>query len=189
MIDWFQIFTKYFELGCISLVIVVNCCCCCCAYWSSCHRAASDANLLEDPNTFRCNHYFLDGGIRTFLGVSHDPTFLWISLNSLPLNLLLVRGRQAEIIIIVKRLIQGRNSVTRVRVEPRPCDQGRRKNDAFTHSNRKVWRPSWSTPGNRLFPRKPLPLCKPLRFVQFRQESCPAGEYLCLEKLRAADES
>ena len=26
---------------------------------------------------------------------------------------------------------------------------------------------------NRLFPRKPLPLCKPLRFVQFGQESCP----------------
>ena len=25
---------------------------------------------------------------------------------------------------------------------------------------------------------KALPLCKPLRFVQFGQESCPAGEYL-----------
>ena len=43
--------------------------------------------------------------------------------------------------------------------------------------NRQVWRPSWSTPGkNRLFPSKPLPLCKPLRFVQFGQESCPVGE-------------
>ena len=31
-------------------------------------------------------------------------------------------------IIIVKRLIQGRNSVTRVRIEPRSCDQGRREN-------------------------------------------------------------
>ena len=50
-----------------------------------------------------------------------------------PLNLLLVRSHQAEI-IIVKRLILGRNNVTRVRVEPRPFDQGRRKNDAFTHS-------------------------------------------------------
>ena len=30
--------------------------------------------------------------------------------------------------------MQGRNNVTRVRVEPRPFDQGRRKNDAFTHS-------------------------------------------------------
>ena len=59
--------------------------------------------------------------------------FLWISSNSCPLNLLLVRSHQAEI-IIVKRLIQGRNNVTRVRIEPRPFEQGRRKNDAFTHS-------------------------------------------------------
>ena len=73
------------------------------------------------------------GGIRTSLGVSDDPMFLWISSNSCPLNLLLVRSHQAEI-IFVKRLIQGRNNVTRVRVEPRPFDQGRRKNDAFTHS-------------------------------------------------------
>ena len=48
-------------------------------------------------------------------------------------NLLLVRSHQVEI-IIVKRLIQGRNSVTRVRVEPRSFDQSRRKNDAFTLS-------------------------------------------------------
>ena len=73
------------------------------------------------------------GGIRTCLGVSDDPMFLWISSNSCPLKLLLVRSHQAEI-IIVKRLIQGRNNVTRVRVEPRPFDQGRRKNDGFTHS-------------------------------------------------------
>ena len=56
--------------------------------------------------------------------------FLWISSNSCALNLLLVRSHQAEI-FIVKRLIQGRNSVTRMRVEPRSFDQGRRKN-AFT---------------------------------------------------------
>ena len=73
------------------------------------------------------------GGIRTCLGVSDDPMFLWISSNSCPLNLLLVRSHQAEI-IIVKRLIQGRNNVTWVQVEPRSFDQGRRKNDAFTHS-------------------------------------------------------
>ena len=72
------------------------------------------------------------GGIRTCLGVSDDPMFLWISSNSCPLNLLLVRSHQAEI-IIVKRLIQGRNSVTRVLVEPISFDQGRRKNDAFIH--------------------------------------------------------
>ena len=33
-----------------------------------------------------------------------------------------------------------------------------------------------TTSENRLIPRKPLPLCKPLRFVQFGQESWPAGE-------------
>ena len=59
--------------------------------------------------------------------------FLLISSNSCPLNLLLVRSHQAEI-IIVNGLIQGRNNVTRVRVEPRSFNQGRRKNDAFTHS-------------------------------------------------------
>ena len=73
------------------------------------------------------------GGIRTCLGVSADPMFLWISSNSCPLNLLLVRSHQAEI-ITVKRLIQGRNNVTSVQVEPRSFNQGRRKNDAFAHS-------------------------------------------------------
>ena len=112
----------------------IPCCCCCCsAYLSSCHRTASDANLLDDPHTFRCSDYFVIGGIRTCLGVSDDPMFLWISSNSCPLNLLLVRSHQAEI-IVVKHLIQGRNSVTRVWVEPRSFDQGRCKNDASTHS-------------------------------------------------------
>ena len=73
------------------------------------------------------------GGIRTCLGVSDDPMFLRISSSSCSLNLLLVRSHQAEI-IIVKRLIHGRNNVTRVRIEPRSCGQGRRKNDPFTHS-------------------------------------------------------
>ena len=59
--------------------------------------------------------------------------FLWISLNFCPLNWLLVRSHQAKI-MIAKRLIQGCNNVTRVRVEPRPYDQGRLTNDAFTHS-------------------------------------------------------
>ena len=107
--------------------------CCCSAYLSSFHRTASDTNLLDDPHTFHYQDYFVLGGIRTCLGVSNDPKFLWISSNSCPLNLPLVRSHQAEI-IIVKRLIQGRNNVTRVRVEPRSCDQGRRVNDAFTHS-------------------------------------------------------
>ena len=50
-------------------------------------------------------------GIRTCLRISGDPMFQWIFSNSCPLNLLLVRRPQAEI-IIVKRLIQARNSVT-----------------------------------------------------------------------------
>ena len=44
----------------------------------------------------------------------------------------LLEVTKAEI-IIVKCLIQGRNNVTRVWVEPRACDQGRRKN-VFTLS-------------------------------------------------------
>ena len=71
------------------------------------------------------------GGIRTCLGLSNDPMFLWISSNSCPLNLLLARSHQVEI-IIVKRLIQGCNNVTRARVEPRSFNLGRRKNNAFT---------------------------------------------------------
>ena len=116
-----------------------SCCCCCCsAYISSCHRIASDANLLDDPHTFHYQDYFVIGRIRTCLGVSDDPMFLWIFSNFCPLNLLLVRSHQAEI-IIVKRLIQVRNNVTRVRVEPRSFDQGRHKNDAFTHSATLPW--------------------------------------------------
>ena len=46
--------------------------------------------------------------------------------------MLLVRSHQAEI-IIVKCLIQGRNGVTRVWIEPRLFNQGRRKQFAFTH--------------------------------------------------------
>ena len=108
-----------------------DCCCCCSAYLSSCHQTASDANLLDDPHTFHYNDYFVIGGIRTCLEVSDDPMLLWISSNSCPLNLLLVRSHQTEI-IIVKRLIQERKNVNRVWVEPRPFDQGCCKNDAFT---------------------------------------------------------
>ena len=58
---------------------------------------------------------------------------MWIYSKFCSLNLLLVQSHQAEI-IIVKRLNQGRNNVTRLRVEPRSCDQSRRKNDVFTLS-------------------------------------------------------
>ena len=98
-------------------------CCCCSAYLSSCHRTASDAKILDDPHTFHYNDYFVIGGIRTCLGVSDDPMFLSIFSNSCPLNLLLVRSHPAEIIIVKKRLIQGLNNVTRVRIELTPFDQ------------------------------------------------------------------
>ena len=99
--------------------------CYCSAYLSSCQRTASDSNLLDDPHTFHYNDYFAIGGIHTGVGVSDDPMFLWISSNSFPMNLLLVRSHQAEIMIVI-RLIQGRNNVTRVRVEPTSFDQGLR---------------------------------------------------------------
>ena len=102
-------------------------------YLSSGHWTASDANtkLLDNSRTFHYIDYFLIGGICTCLGVSTDPMFLQISSNSCPWDLLLVGFHPAEI-VIVKCLIQGRNSVTRVRVKPRLLfDQGHHKNDAF----------------------------------------------------------
>ena len=72
-------------------IFVCIVCCCCGAYLSSCHRTASDANLLDDPHTFHYPDYFVIGGIRNCLEVFDDPLFLWISSNSCPPNLLLVR--------------------------------------------------------------------------------------------------
>ena len=46
---------------------------------------------------------------------SNVSLFLWISTNTCPLNLLLIQSHQVEKLIIVKRLIQGRNIMTRVR--------------------------------------------------------------------------
>ena len=71
---------KLLEIEIERLVI----CCCCSAYLSSCHRSASDANLLHVPHTFHYEDYFVIGGICTCLGVSDDPMFLWISSNSCP---------------------------------------------------------------------------------------------------------
>ena len=104
----------------------INICCCCGACLSSCHRTASDAKywMICTLFYFVHNDYFVLGGIRTCLGVFCDFMFLWISLNSCILNLLLVRSRQAET-IIETRLIKERNYVTRVRVEPISCNQAR----------------------------------------------------------------
>ena len=46
------------------------------------------------------------------------------------LSLLLVQSHLSEI-IVAKRLIQGHNYLTRIRVEPQSCNQAHRKNDAL----------------------------------------------------------
>ena len=107
-------------------------CCCCSAYWSSCHWTVSGTNLL-DYHTFHCNDYFVIEAIQTCLGVFDGSMFLWISLNSCPLNLLLAGSHPAEIITL-KRFILRHKNMTRVGVEPRSFDQGCHKNNAFTLS-------------------------------------------------------
>ena len=89
-------------------------------------------------NIGRSEHFSLQWLLRGWRNLHPLKSFQWSKVpvnfvEFLSLNLLLVRSHQAEI-IIVKRLIQGRNNVTRVGVEPRSCDQSRRKNDAFTLS-------------------------------------------------------
>ena len=72
---WHEIFTTASRNLPNGVEIVLECCCCCSAYLSSCHRTASDANLLDDPQIFPYD-YFVIGGIRTCLGVSDDPMLL-----------------------------------------------------------------------------------------------------------------
>ena len=88
-------------------------------YLSSAHEEATVALLFwTNPHSLRSWPFSKFSGWR---------------MNSSHVNLLLVRSHQAEI-IIVKRLIQGRNNVTRVRVEPQSCNRGRGKNDSFNLS-------------------------------------------------------
>ena len=87
----------------------------------------------RSEHTFHCIDYFMLGGICTCCGVSSDPMFLWISSNFSPLNLLLVQNLQRKI-ITTNGLIRGRNNITRMRVEPRSCNQVHCKNHVFAHS-------------------------------------------------------
>ena len=102
---------------------------------------------------FECKNFIIGLWIDSHLSLTHDEAtvalLFWTNphpLRSWPyykpldcrvtsshVNLLLVRSHQAEI-IIVKLFIQGINNVIRVRIEPRSCNQGRRKNDIFTLS-------------------------------------------------------
>ena len=74
-------------------------------------------------NIGRSAHFLLQGLLCAWRNphllqrVSKDSMFVWISLNSCPLNFLLVRSLQIEI-IITKCLIQGRNNVTRCELKP-----------------------------------------------------------------------
>ena len=69
---------------------------------------------------------FYFGRIRARVGVDLFPSFPIDVLTFFHVNLLPFEGQQAKI-IVVKHLIQGHNNVTRVRVEPRSCNQGCRK--------------------------------------------------------------
>ena len=88
----------------------------------------------DDRHNFYYSNCFVIGEVGTCLEVFCDLMFLWIFPNFCLLNLLLVRSYQAGI-TIVKRLVQGRNNMTRyLRGKPRLCDQGHRNNNAFTYS-------------------------------------------------------
>ena len=70
--------------------------------------------------------------VLTRLGADRVSSFPIDHLTTSRLNLLLVRNCPAKIIIIVKRLNQGRNKATKVRVDPTSCDEARRKIDTVT---------------------------------------------------------
>ena len=87
--------------------------------------------LLDDPHAFNCNITVLRAWTNPQLLRSFQSSCEFFRIIA-PFNLLLVRSHHAKI-TIVKRLIQRcKNNVARVRVELRSCDQGCRKNDAFT---------------------------------------------------------
>ena len=113
-----------------NLIIIENHYNCCIAYLLSCHQTASDTNYWTIRTLFIA---IISSCLEESVPASEFPMFLWVSSNSCPLNLLLFWRHLPEI-IIVKRLIQGRNNVTRVPVEPRLYDSGGRKNDVFALS-------------------------------------------------------
>ena len=88
--------------------------------------------------TIECSAYsanfslqFVLGGICTCIGVSSDPVFLKFDFLEFLSTEFVACSKPPSRKVIVNRLIQGRNDVTTVRVEPKSSDQGRRYNDAF----------------------------------------------------------
>ena len=90
--------------------------------------------------------------------------------SSCSLNLLLVGSHQAKVneATIVKCLIQGCNNVARVRVELRSCNQGCRKNDAFTLPATLPMKNQNISQKIKIFFTEPLGLC----FVVSRLQMC-----------------
>ena len=91
----------------------------------------SDANLLDHPHTFHYNDYLVIGGIRTCLGVSNHPIVNFFEFLS---NEFAACSKPPSRDNDRKASYPKRNNLTRMKVEPRSFDQGRRKNDAITHS-------------------------------------------------------
>ena len=118
----------------------IKCCCCCSAYLSSCHRTASDANLLDDPRTFYYNWrnwrnlrdwrnwrnpHMLRSFHRSYVPVDF---FEFLSIGFAACTKPPKRDNHRKV------SYPRTHSVTKVHIEPRSFDQGRRTNDAFTHS-------------------------------------------------------
>ena len=101
----------------------------CSAYLSSCHQIVSDAKYW----TIRA--LFIAMTLHAWRNPHLLRSFQW---SNVPVNFFKFLSTEfaaclkppAEI-IIVKRLIQRHNNVTRVWVEPRSCDRSHRKNDGF----------------------------------------------------------
>ena len=99
----------------------------CSAYLSSCHLRASDAKYRTIRNDF---------SLQLLLRAWRIPHLLRSFQRSCDFFEFLSTGYAACLkppveIIIVKRLIQRHNNVTRIWVEPRSYDQSHRKNDGF----------------------------------------------------------
>ena len=102
----------------------------CSAYLSSCHQIASDAKYWTIRALFIA--------MTTSCLEESAPAYRSFQWSNIPVNFFEFLSTElaaclkppAEI-IIVKRLIQRHNNVTRVWVEPRSYDQSHRKNEGF----------------------------------------------------------
>ena len=106
------------------------------AHLSTCHRSASDTNLLDDPHMFCSDKYLVFKGIQTCSGASSDLVLRVFFSNSSSLNLPLIRSHQE--INTAEHLVRESNDVPWLRVELRLCDQACRGIEAFTLLTRRL---------------------------------------------------